>query len=92
MNYTIQLTPTTTMTTMQGQSVLFSKHTGDFFGLNPTAKYFVEKLLASDVETAAAEAATQFGVPAETLRADIDELVNELAGSKLVERRPLPGK
>jgi hypothetical protein len=83
MNYTLELTPTVSWTTMEGQTVLFSKQTGDFFGLNETATYLVQELLKSDCEATVREAAAKFGVEESMIRADLDEVVDSLVEAKL---------
>ena len=89
MNYTIQMSPMVTLTKMNGQTVLFSKATGDFFGLNPTANYLVEELLKSDFVTASRKAAGDFGVEENVIQNDLQEVVASLVEAKLVVKQPV---
>jgi hypothetical protein len=86
MNYGLKLADKATLTIENERAVLFSKVTGDFFGLNQTATYLVSRLLDSDYARTVAEASQAFGVPAETISADLTEIVVSLEAMKLVEK------
>jgi hypothetical protein len=89
MNYTIRLDPSVALKKVDGQTVLFSKRTGDFYGLNPTAVHLIERLLESDLDSTTKSAANDFGVEEKTIRDDITEVVDSLVEAKLVHRMPI---
>jgi hypothetical protein len=78
--------PDITLTTINGQTVLFSKQTGDFFGLNTSAAHMIQCLLDTDFQTAATRCATDFHTPQETIETDLLELINELVALKLLRK------
>ena len=69
---------------MDGQMVLFSKTSGEFFGLNETAARFVADLLQSSFATALGNAAALYHVDAEELRSDFNELIADLTDQGLL--------
>jgi len=91
MNYTITLDPSVALKKVDGQTVLFSKQTGDFYGLNSTAVHLVEQLLASDFDTATTKAAKDYGVEETIIRNDMTDVVDSLLEAKLIHRVPIGG-
>lgn len=85
-NYKIALSPTVSWTSIEGQTVLFSKKTGDFFGINETGAHLIQELLKSDFDATVAASAKAFEVPADQISADLSELVESLLGAQLVTR------
>lgn len=83
----VHLAPDATISTIEGKTVLFSKRTGDFFGLNDSAAYMVRAALESDVERAIAKCAADYEVDPVELGADLRSLLDELAKLRLVELR-----
>lgn len=81
----IQLTPGTTLTTIEGKSVLFSVKTGESYGLNETAAEMLKLGLEGGVDHAVAWFAQNYNVPAEEIRSDLDELARDLVRVKLVQ-------
>lgn len=88
-NFRIELAAELTLTEKDGKVVLFSKKTGDFFGLNETAGYFLKELCKSDFLTTLSNASAEFSVPETELSSDISELVSELESQKLVRKIPV---
>ncbi|NBX76478.1 MAG: PqqD family protein [Proteobacteria bacterium] len=88
-NFKIQLTETLSLTEMDGRLVIFSKQTGDFFGLNESAGFFLKLLLENDFEKSLSLATKEFEVPEKVLRQDFLELIDELANKKLIKKIPL---
>ena len=89
MNYTVKLASTVTLKKVDGQTVLFSKVTGDFYGLNPTAAYLLEELVQSDFESTSKKAAAGFGVEESQIQADLEEVIASLSEAKLVSIIPV---
>ena len=85
-NYSVKLDPSVTLKKVDGQAMLFSKATGDFYGLNPTAIHLLEQLLGSDFETTSKKAAHDYGVEESVIRADMTEIIDSLLDAKLVHR------
>lgn len=76
-----------TLTKIEGKDVLFSMRSGDTFGLNETAAFFVRELLKSDFEAALVASAGEYDAPADELRTDMTDLVRDLVTAKLLETR-----
>jgi hypothetical protein len=87
----IHLSSGTTLTNVEGKDVLFSVRSGDSYGLNETAAQMVRLALEVGVNDAATRLAGEYNAPAEQLRADLDELVGELAQLKLLDVSPRQG-
>lgn len=85
-NFKIQLNPGITLTETQGKLVLFSKKTGDFFGLNESALFLLKTLLESDFSTAVQKGAEEFQVDTATLEADLVDLVAELEKTSIIKK------
>lgn len=85
-NFKIQLNPGITLTETQGKLVLFSKKTGDFFGLNESALFLLKNLLESDFSTAVQKGAEEFQVDTATLEADLVDLVAELEKTSIIKK------
>lgn len=89
-NFKIQLNPQVTLTEMEGRLVLFSKSTGDFFGLNESALVLLKTLLNSDFKTATTQCSQEFGVPLPIIETDLIALVDELERQKLLKKEMVP--
>ncbi len=88
-NFKVSLAPHITLTEMDGKLVLFSKQSGDFFGLNESALLLLKTLLASDFKSTVTNIAVDVGEKEERIAADLMELVNELESHQLIYRAPL---
>ncbi|NBT59719.1 PqqD family protein [bacterium] len=88
-NFKIDLAPNLTLTEMEGKWVLFSKHTGDFFGLNESAGIFLNILIQNDFLTSLKLARKEFDAPEEVLERDFLELIHSLESQKLLKKLPL---
>ncbi len=89
MTYHVELMPGVSLTKVDDRSVLFSKKTGDFYGLNNSGAWMVRELLASGYEQTLANAATAFqGVASDKLATDLTTLVDHLAKLKLLKKLP----
>lgn len=85
-NFKITLNPDMTLTETQGKLVLFSKKTGDFFGLNESALFLLKTLLESDFSTALVKGAQEFQVEPSLLEQDLVELVSELEKTSIIKK------
>lgn len=81
----VQLTQGTTLTLVEGKSVLFSVKTGDSFGLNETAADMLKIACGDGVEAAATCLAQEYDAPVEEIRSDLNELVGELVRLKFAQ-------
>lgn len=81
-----RLPPTVVLRELDGQTVLFSKQSGEFFGLNDSAAVFVADLLQAGFEDALGKAAALYQASAEDLRGDFQELVDDLIAQGLLEK------
>lgn len=81
----IQLTPGTSLTTIEGKNVLFSVKTGESYGLNETAAEMLKLGLEGGIDHAVACFAQNYDVPAAEIRGDLDELAHELVRRKLAK-------
>jgi hypothetical protein len=88
MNYNLKFDPLIVLQKIDGQDVLFSKKTGDFFGLNESAAFMLKTLVESNFNKAVQVCAEQFGESEETIRQDLNELVDTLIESELAEKTP----
>lgn len=88
-NFKIVLAAHLTLTEMDGKLVLFSKNTGDFFGLNESAGLFLKRLLESDFENSLAFVKKEFDAPEGVLRSDFLSLIEGLEKNKLVTKIPV---
>lgn len=86
MPYKIRVEDGVTTTNVDGRAVLFSKKTGDFFGLNDTALHFFTRLLSETSDTVAVETSERFQVPTDIVTRDLNELVDGLVQKKLVAK------
>ncbi len=86
MNYNLRFDPLIVLQKIDDQDVLFSKKTGDFFGLNESAAFMLKTLVESNFKNAVKVCAEQFGEPEDTIRQDLNELVDSLIESKLAEK------
>ena len=87
----IQLCPGTTLTTIEGKSVLFSVRTGESFGLNETAAHMLRLALDLGLGPASERMAADYAAPAQEIRADLDALAEELTRAKLAQLLPAHG-
>jgi hypothetical protein len=88
MNYNLRFDPLIVLQKIDGQDVLFSKKTGDFFGLNESAAFMLRTLVESNFNDAVKVCAKQFGKSEDTIRQDLNELVDSIIESKLAEKKP----
>lgn len=86
MNYNLKFDPLIVLQKIDGQDVLFSKKTGDFFGLNESAAFMLKTLVESNFNKAVQVCAKHFAESEETIRQDLNELVDSLIESKLAEK------
>ncbi len=89
-NFKVQLTPGVTLTETDGKLVLFSKRTGDFFGLNDSANLFLDELSRSDFLTTQRRAVDTYNMSPSEISADLLTLVEDLEDQKLIVRIPIP--
>lgn len=87
----IRLTPGTSLTTIEGKSVLFSVKTGESFGLNEVAAQMLKLGLEGGLDHAAQCLAKDYNAPLEEIRSDLDELARNLVQAKLVQIVPGQG-
>jgi hypothetical protein len=87
MNFKLRLDPLIVMQKIDDQDVLFSKKTGDFFGLNESAAFMLRQLLNGDFKSAVNQSATAFSVDKTMIENDLLELVNALIEAKLAEKQ-----
>jgi hypothetical protein len=85
-NFRIELAKHLTLTEMENKLVLFSKTTGDFFGLNETALFLLRTLLESDFEKTVQIAAKEFNENPTVIEQDLIELLAELESQKLLHK------
>lgn len=85
-NFKITLNPDMTLTETQGKLVLFSKKTGDFFGLNESALFLLKTLLESDFSTTLVRGAQEFQVEPSILEQDLVDLVAELEKTSIIKK------
>ena len=81
----VQLTPGTSLTTIEGKSVLFSVKTGESYGLNEMAAEMLRLCLQGGIDHAAERLAKDYNAPVEEIRNDIDGLARSLVQAKLVQ-------
>ena len=79
----IQLTAGTSLTTIEGKSVLFSVKTGESYGLNETAAEMLRLGLERGIDHAVELLAQNYNAPAAEIRSDLDELTQDLVRVKL---------
>lgn len=89
MNFKLKLDSLVVIQQIDGQDVLFSKKTGDFFGINESAAFMLKILIDTDFQTAIRQASSSFNVDQETIASDLMELVDSLVESNLAEKVPL---
>ena len=81
----VQLTPGTSLTVIEGKSVLFSVKTGESFGLNAMAAEMLKLCLDGGIDHAAQRLSKDYSAPVEEIRGDLDELTRSLVQAKLVQ-------
>lgn len=81
----IQLTPGTSLTVIEGKSVLFSVKTGESYGLNAMAAEMLKLCLEGGIDHAAECLAKDYSAPVEEIRGDLDELTQNLVQARLVQ-------
>lgn len=81
----IRLTPGTSLTVIEGKSVLFSVKTGESYGLNESAAEMLKLGMESGVDYAVSWFAQNYDVSAEEIRSDLDELARDLVRVKLAQ-------
>lgn len=86
MNFKLKLDALVVIQKIDGQDVLFSKKTGDFFGINESAAFMLKLLIDTDFQSAIRQASDAFNVDQDTIASDLMELVDSLVASKLAEK------
>lgn len=86
MSEKFSLEPSVTLKTVDGQLVLFSKKSGDFYGLNDSAGYLVQELINTDFEATIHKASTYFKVEEGELRHDLKEIIADLEKNQLLRK------
>ncbi len=81
----IRLSPGTSLTLIEGKSVLFSVRTGESYGLNKTAAQMLRLGLDVGLSRTAEQLAQAYEAPVEEIRSDLDALINELVRAKLAQ-------
>lgn len=81
----VRLAPGTSLTDIEGKSVLFSVKTGDTYGLNDTAAEMLRLSIAQGVAQAAEAIARDYDIDVADVRADLDALMRELTALKFVQ-------
>jgi len=87
----IQLTSGTSLTIIEGKSVLFSVKTGESYGLNDIAAEMLTLCHEGGIDHAVERLAKDYNATSEEIRNDIDELVRNLVKIKLVQMVPRQG-
>jgi PqqD family protein of HPr-rel-A system len=78
-----------TVVVLDGEAVIYDEASGDVHHLNPTATLVFQMLDGTvSVEELAADVASVFGLEAATAAAQVQGLVDELAGAGLIEGVP----
>jgi hypothetical protein len=81
----IRLSPGTSLTAIEGKSVLFSVKTGESYGLNETAAQMLRLGLESGLDHAAERLAQDYAAPVAEIRRDLDALMHDLLRLKLAQ-------
>ncbi|HWL04893.1 MAG TPA: PqqD family protein [Xanthobacteraceae bacterium] len=81
----IRLSPGTSLTVIEGKSVLFSVRTGQSYGLNEIAAEMLRLGLEGGLDHAAERIALDYDAPAAEVRSDIDVLVQQLIELKFAQ-------
>ncbi|MDP2356127.1 MAG: PqqD family protein [Beijerinckiaceae bacterium] len=84
----LQLTSGTTLTLVEGKSVLFSVKSGDSFGLNETAADMLKIAREEGVAEAAKRLAQEYDAPLEEITNDLQELLAQLVRLKFAQLAP----
>ena len=84
-NFKVQLAPHITLTEIDGKLVLFSKQSGDFFGLNESAVGLIKSLLETDFLTTLKRASGEYNETESVLRTDLIELIKQLEDAKILK-------
>jgi len=79
----IEMTPGTSLTIIEGKSVLFSVKTGESYGLNETAAEMLKLALEAGIDHTVAWFARNYDVPVAEIRNDLDELARDLVRVKM---------
>lgn len=87
----VRLSPGTSLTVIEGKSVLFSVRSGESYGLNETAAQMLRLSLEIGLSGTAAQLAQDYEAPVEEIRSDLDALVKELVRAKLAQLVPPQG-
>lgn len=87
----IRLAPGTSLTEIEGKSVLFSVKTGETYGLNDTAAEMVRLGIAHGVAQAADMIAQDYDIDVAEIRGDLDDLTRELVALKFIQLAPAQG-
>ena len=87
----LELTPGTTLTLVEGKSVLFSVKTGESYGLNEIAAEMLGIAMEAGLDQAAQRLASDYDAPVEEIRGDLDELARDLVRLKFAQLAPTQG-
>lgn len=87
----IRLAAGTSLTIIEGKSVLFSVKTGESYGLNEVAARMLELGLEGGLAYAAERLAKDYDAPVDEIRNDLDELARDLAQARLIQVTPDQG-
>jgi hypothetical protein len=87
----IQLAPGTSLSEIQGKSVLFSVKTGETYGLNESAAEMVRLGIEKGLDRAADQLAREYEVALDEIRSDLDGLMRELVRLKFAQLAPIQG-
>ena len=87
-NFKIVLSSHVTLTKMEDKLVLFSKKSGDFYGLNESALFLLKTLLESDFHKTLKVAAHEFNEDENVIQSDLEELVTSLESADVLKKVP----
>ena len=81
----VRLSPGTSLTVIEGKSVLFSVKSGESYGLNETAAQMLRLSLEGGLSATAAQLAQDYEAPVEEIRCDLEALMQDLVRAKLAQ-------
>lgn len=87
-NFKISLSPQVTLTEIDGKLVLFSKTSGDFFGLNESALFLLKLALETDFKSAVERAAGEYQESVDVIQEDLLALIEDLKKAKVLTTLP----
>ena len=87
----VRVSPNTLYRDLRGEGVLLQLESGQYFGLDEVAHRMWQLILEhGDLSVVEAELLSEYAVEPETLSADLDRLVGQLAERKLLEIETVP--